>query len=98
MVSGAWAAAMGLIAVTVVVFAAWASSGSLLGAGGALRIAASTWLLSMHVGLAIGPLPSIHLGLVPLGLVLLPALLLYRAGQSVARTLGISGWRDGWLA
>src|SRR6059058_809074 len=98
MASGAWAAAMGLITVTVVVLAAWATSGSALGAAGALRIAASTWLLSQHVGLAIGPLPSIHLGLVPLGLFVLPALLLYRAGQSVARTVGITGWRDGWLA
>ncbi len=97
MASGAWAAAMGLAITTVVVLAAWASSGSALGAAGALRIAASAWLLSMHVGLSIGPLPSIHLGIVPLGLLLVPALLLYRAGQSVARTVGIHGWRDGWL-
>lgn len=97
MASAAWAAAMGLVATTVVVLAAWASAGSSLGAGQALRAAAATWLLSQHVGLAIGPLPSIHLGIVPLGLLLLPAALLYRAGQSVSRTIGIHGWRDGWL-
>ena len=25
-------------------------------------------------------------------------MLLYRAGQSVARVVGLRGWRDGWLA
>jgi Family of unknown function (DUF6350) len=98
MAAAAWAAAMGLVATTVVVMASWASSGSTAGAANALRVASATWLLGQHVGLAIGPLPSIHLGLVPLGLLLLPVLLLIRAGHSVARVVGIHGWRDGWLA
>lgn len=96
--SAAWAAAMGLVGATVVVMAAWAASGGSSGAAGALRIAAATWLLSQHVGLAVGPLPSVHLGIVPLGLFLLPALLLFRAGASLARVVGIHSWRDGWLA
>jgi hypothetical protein len=98
MASAAWAAAMGLVATTVVVMAAWAASGGSSGAASALRVAAATWLLSQHVGLALGPLPSLHLGIVPLGLFLLPAALLFRAGASLARVVNIHSWRDGWLA
>ena len=89
---------MGLIVATVVVMASWASSGGTTAASQALRVASATWLLSQHVGVAVGPLPSVHLGLVPLGLMLIPMVLLVRAGQSVARTVGLRGWRDGWLA
>jgi hypothetical protein len=98
MASAAWAAAMGLVVSTVIVMAAWAASGGSAGVTSALRLASAAWLLSQHVGLAVGPLPSIHLGLVPLGLLLLPAFLLFRAGASLARVVGIHGWRDGWLA
>ncbi|MDX6223599.1 MAG: hypothetical protein QOD91_2653, partial [Frankiales bacterium] len=98
MASAAWAAAMGLVVSTVIVMAAWAASGGSAGVTSALRVASAAWLLSQHVGLAVGPLPSIHLGLVPLGLLLLPAFLLFRAGASLARVVGIHGWRDGWLA
>ena len=89
---------MGLVVTTVVVMASWAAAGGSSGAASALRIAAASWLLSQHVGLAVGPLPSVHLGIVPLGLLLLPALLLFRAGASLARVIGIHSWRDGWLA
>ncbi|BEP12353.1 hypothetical protein acdb102_06640 [Acidothermaceae bacterium B102] len=98
MAAAAWAAAMGLVLSTVVVMASWASAGGATGASSALRVASATWLLSQHVGIAVGPLPSVHLGIVPLGLLLVPALLLVRAGQSVARVVGLRGWRDGWLA
>ena len=98
MAAAAWAAAMGLVLSTVVVMASWASAGGATGASAALRVAAATWLLSQHVGVAVGPLPSVHLGIVPLGLLLVPVLLLVRAGQSVARVVGLRGWRDGWLA
>ncbi|MDX6230409.1 MAG: hypothetical protein QOI76_3799 [Frankiales bacterium] len=98
MAAAAWAAAMGLVVTTVIVMAGWAASGGSSGAASALRISAAAWLLSQHIGLAVGPLPSIHLGIVPLGLLLLPAFLLFRAGASLARVVGIHGWRDGWLA
>ena len=98
MASAAWAAIMGLVVCTVVVMASWAASGGSAGAASALRVAAATWLLSQHVGLTVGSSPSFHLGLVPLGLLLVPAVLLYRAGGSVARVVGLRGWRESWLA
>src|SRR4051812_10388662 len=98
MASAAWAAIMGLVVSTVVVLASWAASGGSAGVASALRVAAATWLLSQHVGLTVAVAPPFHLGIVPLGLLLVPAVLLYRAGGSVARVVGLAGWQECWLA
>ena len=52
-----------------------------------LRTAAATWLVGHHVGFAFRGAGRI--GLLPLGLVLLPGLLLWRAGRWVVRAAGI---------
>jgi hypothetical protein len=81
----AGAAALAGLAVTgAVVLVGWGLSPSGASAGGAVRLAAQAWLLAHHgrLLLALG-----DIGLAPLGLTLLPAALLYKAGASVGRTL-----------
>lgn len=83
-----WAAGVGLIAITVVVLLAWtAERRSGADAGAALRIAADIWLLANGSPLRISGSPF---ALVPLGLTVLPAYLLVRAGTSMARIGGVS--------
>lgn len=57
------------------------------GAGlpGVLRTAADAWLVAHHTGFA---LTSGRVGMLPLGLVVLPGALLWRAGAAVARATG----------
>ena len=58
-----------------------------LGLPGVLRTAALLWLIGHHVGFA---LPGVgRIGMLPLGLVLLPGALLWRAGRWVVRTGGV---------
>jgi hypothetical protein len=81
----AGAAALAGLAVTgALVLLGWCLSPSGASAGSAVRLAAQAWLLGHHgrLLLALG-----DVGLAPLGLTLLPAVLLYRAGGSVARAL-----------
>ncbi len=90
-----WAAGLGLAAAVVVVVAAWAAdphSGA--PAAEAVRVGAALWLLAHHGGLQVS---GGWLGLVPLGLMALPAGLLVRAGRAVARS-GVSGLGDAALA
>jgi len=62
-----------------------------LGLTGVLRAAALFWLIGHHVEFA---LPRAgRIGMLPLGLVLLPGALLWRAGRWVVRTGGISRLR-----
>lgn len=66
---------------------AWSTdSRSTASAGQALGTAVRAWLLSHHGALR---LPSGPVGLLPLGLVALPAVLLLRSGTSLARALGV---------
>ncbi len=78
-----WAAVIGLTAAVVVVLLAWAAdSRSGAGFGEALRTAAALWLYAGHTGMAVH---GGNLGLVPLGLLAVPAFLLTRAGRGLAR-------------
>jgi Family of unknown function (DUF6350) len=79
------AALSGVAVVSAVVLVAWATD-SRTGASArdALRVAADAWLLAHHGVLR---LPSGTVAAVPLGLTVLPAVLLHRAGVSVARGL-----------
>ena len=61
-----------------------------------LRTAAALWLVGHHVGFAFRGAGRI--GMLPLGLVLLPGLLLWRAGRWVVRATGIHRLRHIWPA
>ena len=85
------AAGLGLVAIGLAVVLTWAAdarSGS--GAVATLRSAGQIWLLAQHASLR---LPAGHFGLVPLGLSVLPALLLVRAGATVAHGTSVSDLR-----
>lgn len=88
-VSGMLAAAatlgVGLAVLTTLTLVGWiAAPRGALGTGlpGVFRTAAQLWLAAHHAGFAI---PGGRVGLLPLGLMVLPALLLYRAGRWMAR-------------
>ncbi|WP_433512604.1 cell division protein PerM [Nonomuraea sp. CA-143628] len=88
-VSGMLAAAItlgvGLAVLTTLTLVGWiAAPRGALGAGlpGVFRTAAQVWLAAHHAGFAI---PGGKVGLLPLGLTILPAVLLYRAGRWMAR-------------
>ena len=82
------AAGTGLVVLTMLVLAGWiAAPHAGLGLTGVLRTAALLWLIGHHVGFS---LPRTgHIGMLPLGLVLLPGALLWRAGRWVVRTGGV---------
>jgi Family of unknown function (DUF6350) len=82
------AAGTGLVVLTMLALAGWiAAPHAGLGLTGVLRTAALLWLIGHHVGFA---LPKAgHIGMLPIGLVLLPGVLLWRAGRWVVRTGGV---------
>lgn len=82
------AAAAGLAVLTLLVLVGWiAAPHAGLGLTGVLRTAAMLWLIGHHVGFA---LPGAgRIGMLPLGLVLLPGALLWRAGRWVVRAGGV---------
>jgi hypothetical protein len=87
-VTGAIAAAVvtatGLAGITVLVLAGWiAAPHAGLGLAAVLRASAAIWLVSQHVGFSFRGAGRI--GLLPLGLVVLPGVLLWRAGNWVVR-------------
>jgi len=88
-VSGMLAAActlgVGLAVLTTLTLIGWiAAPSGALGSGlpGVFRTAAQTWLAAHHAGFAI---PGGRVGLLPIGLMILPLLLLYKAGRWMAR-------------
>jgi len=88
-VSGALAAsvvtATGLVILTPLVLAGWiAAPHSGLGLPGVLRTATCLWLAAHHVEITLSGAGRI--GMLPLGLVLIPGALLWRAGRWVVRT------------
>jgi len=88
LVTGAVAAAVvvasGLAAVTVLVLIGWiAAPHAGLGLPAVLRSSAALWLVGQHVGFSYHGAGRI--GLLPLGLVVLPGALLWRAGRWVVR-------------
>lgn len=83
------AAGTGLAVLTLLALTGWiAAPHAGVGLTGVLRTAALLWLIGHHVGFA---LPRAgRIGMLPLGLVLLPGALLWRAGRWVVRTGGVS--------
>jgi len=86
------AAGTGLAVLTMLALIGWiAAPHAGLGLTGVLRTAALLWLIGHHVGFA---LPGAgRIGMLPLGLVLLPGALLWRAGRWVVRAGGVSRLR-----
>jgi hypothetical protein len=87
-IASAAAAGTGLVILVLLVVIGWiAAPHNGLGLTGVLRTAATAWLIGNHVGFVLtgtGPI-----GMLPLGLVLLPGALLWRAGRWVVRTGGV---------
>lgn len=85
LVGALWAASIGLVATTTLALIGWVAApheGYAQGIPGVLRAAVQIWLVAHHASFAF---PGGHVGLLPLGLLILPALLLLRAGDWVAR-------------
>ena len=75
----------GLVILTPLVLVGWiAAPHAGLGLPGVLRTATGLWLAAHHVGFALRGAGRI--GMLPLGLVLIPGALLWRAGRWVVRT------------
>jgi Family of unknown function (DUF6350) len=86
------AAGSGLAALTMLVLAGWiAAPHAGLGLTGVLRTAAALWLVGHHVGFTLHGAGRI--GMLPLGLVLLPGALLWRAGRWVVSSGGVARLR-----
>jgi hypothetical protein len=88
------AAASGLAALTTLTAIGWITAphvGLGTGLGGVLRTAALLWLVAHHVGVTVHGAGRI--GLLPLGLVLLPGALLALAGRWVVRVGAITRLR-----
>ena len=88
------AAGTGLVCITLLVLAGWiAAPHAGLGLPGVLRTAADLWLVGHHVGFTVHGVTGIgpgktgtgRIGMLPLGLLLLPGALLWRAGRWVVR-------------
>ena len=88
------AAGTGLVCITLLVLAGWiAAPHAGLGLPGVLRTAADLWLVGHHVGFTVHGVSGIgpgktgtgRIGMLPLGLLLLPGALLWRAGRWVVR-------------
>lgn len=97
LVAGAWAAVTaagaGLATVTMLVLVGWIAAPHLgLGLAGVLRTAAVLWLAGHHAEVQVAGAGRI--GMLPLGLVLLPGTLLWRAGRSVVRGHAVTGLRQ----
>lgn len=84
------AALAGLATITTLAVVGWiASPHPGLGLDGVLRTSAVLWLVGHHVAVEVHGAGRI--GMLPLGLVLLPGALLWRAGRSVLRTSANTG-------
>ena len=94
-IAAGWAAGIGLAVLTVLVLIGWiAAPHSGVGGGlpGVARTAALLWLVAHHAGLHLHD--GGRFGMLPLGLVVLPGALLYRAGRWVVRSGEITRLRQ----
>jgi hypothetical protein len=92
-VGAAWCVGIGLAGLTTITLIGWmAAPRSALGAGlpGVFRTAVNFWLVAHHAGFS---MPTGRVGLLPLGLIVLPGALLYRSGRWITRTADASGGR-----
>lgn len=85
-VSAGLVALIGLALAFIVTLGSWALAphASETGPDAVARVAVGMWLYAHHVPLDIG---TVSLGLVPLGLLILPGLLTYAGGRQVARVV-----------
>ncbi|GIH70400.1 cell division protein PerM [Sphaerimonospora thailandensis] len=85
MLAAVWTLGVGLAVLTTLTLIGWmAAPRGAFGEGlpGVFRTACQLWLAAHHAGFAI---PGGRIGLLPLGLMILPGALLYRAGLWMAR-------------
>ncbi|MEV0404592.1 DUF6350 family protein [Actinoallomurus sp. NPDC050550] len=90
-VAAVWSAGIGLTVLTTITLIGWiAAPRSALGTGlpGVFRTAVGFWLVSHHAGFTA---PHGRVGLLPLGLMVLPGALLFRSGGWIARTGRVRG-------
>ncbi|MGH3389474.1 MAG: cell division protein PerM, partial [Actinomadura sp.] len=90
-IAAAWCVGIGLAVLTTVTLIGWiAAPRTALGAGlpGVFRTAVDFWLVAHHAGFS---LPDGRVGMLPLGLTLLPGALLYRGGGWLIRAAEIRG-------
>lgn len=92
-VGAAWCVGIGLAGLTTITLIGWvAGPRSALGSGlpDVFRTAVNFWLVAHHAGYS---LPDGRVGLLPLGLMVLPGALLYRSGGWIIRTADAPGGR-----
>lgn len=85
MVAAAWCVGLGLAVLTTITLVGWVGaprSGLGPGLPGVFRTAVNFWLVAHHAGFSV---PGGRVGLLPLGLILLPAGLLFRSGGWIIR-------------
>jgi hypothetical protein len=90
-VAAVWCAGLGLTTLTTVTLIGWiAAPRTALGTGlpGVFRTAVNFWLVSHHAGFSV---PHGRVGLLPLGLTVLPGALLFRGGGWITRTGRVRG-------
>ncbi|MDN3357129.1 DUF6350 family protein [Actinomadura sp. DC4] len=90
-VAAVWCAGLGLTTLTTVTLIGWiAAPRTALGTGlpGVFRTAVNFWLVSHHAGFSV---PHGRVGLLPLGLIVLPGALLFRGGGWITRTGRVRG-------
>jgi Family of unknown function (DUF6350) len=90
-IAAAWCAGLGLTTLTTITLIGWiAAPRAALGAGlpGVFRTAVNFWLVAHHAGFS---LPKGRVGLLPLGLTVLPGALLFRSGAWITRAARVRG-------
>jgi Family of unknown function (DUF6350) len=90
-VAAVWCAGLGLTTLTTITLIGWiAAPRAALGTGlpGVFRTAVNFWLVSHHAGFSV---PHGRVGLLPLGLTVLPGALLFRGGGWITRTGRVRG-------
>lgn len=97
LVAAAWSATIGLALLTIIAIVTWiaAPHGPVAGGiPGVLRAAVQMWLVAHHAGFTLlDGATQIRVGLLPLGLIAAPGLLLLRSGEWLGRVGGVTRLR-----
>lgn len=89
LVGAAWCVGIGLAVLTTITLVGWmAAPRTALGPGlpGVFRTAVTFWLVAHHAGFSV---PGGRVGMLPLGLIVVPGALLYRSGGWALRAAGV---------
>ncbi|MGB3039732.1 MAG: DUF6350 family protein, partial [Candidatus Nanopelagicales bacterium] len=86
-----WSAVITLLIVGAVVIGAWIMGAGSGDVGSALDMTGTAWLVAHHIPVSI---PGGSVSELPVGIVLLPGWLLWRAGSWAARRSGACMWRE----